>query len=195
MRCNSGFLVGMPHEPLFFGLTMHSFNELADRCAAFTLAALSEANDRTIEMLQTSSATILVKTLQMIQLQKTILAVGMFSIFEANLQEGLGCKNGFTEAKEILDAGGEAGLKEHFEDLYFAVNVLKHGRGKSYDVLVAKAGTLPFRVKMPDESFFCEGDVSEVSTLIEVDDAFVQLCGDVISEVSGVIRRMRPEFF
>lgn len=37
---------------------------------------------------------------------------------------------------------------------------------------------------MPDESFFCEGDVSEVSTLIEVDDAFVQCYGDVIGELS-----------
>jgi len=173
---------------------MHSFTELADRCASFTLAALREANDRTIEILQTSSATTLVKTLQMIQLQKTILAVGMFSIFEANLQEGLACRNGFKETKKILEAEGETNMKERFEDLYLAVNVLKHGRGDSYDRLVAKAGTLPFRIKLPDESFFCEGDVSEVSTLVEVDDAFVQRCGDVISEVSVVIRRVHPTF-
>ncbi len=174
---------------------MHSFTELVDRCASFTLAALHETNDRTIEMLQTSSATTLVKTLQMIQLQKTILAVGMFSIFEANLQEGLACKNGLKEAKKILEAEGETDMKERFEDLYFAVNVLKHGRGDSYDRLVEKAGTLPFRIKLPGESFFCEGDVSEVSTLVEVDDAFVQRCGDVISEVSEVIRRVRPGFY
>lgn len=72
--------------------------------------------------------------------------------------------------------------------------MLKHGRGRSYDALVAKAGALRFRVKLPGEAFFCEGDVSEVSTLIEVDDTFVLSCAEVIREVSVAIRRARPEF-
>ncbi len=188
----------MPGEgirrPTHFGITMHSFTELVDRCATFTLETLREANERTIEALETSGATSLVKTRQMIKLQKAILAVGMFSIFEANLQDGLGCTNGFAEAKKILDDKGELNAKERFDDLYLAINVLKHGRGRSYDALVAKAKTLPFRIKLPDESFFFEGDISEVSTLVEVDDAFVQHCGNVISDVSEVIRRVRPEF-
>ena len=173
---------------------MHSFTELVDRCAAFTLSTLKEANEKTIEALQTSGATSLVKTLQMIQLQKAILAVGMFSIFEANLQDGLDCANGFAEAKKILRDEGELSTKEQFEDLIMAINVLKHGRGRSYDDLVAKATTLPFKIKLPDESFFFEGDVSEVNTLVEVDDAFVQHCGNVISDVSKVVRRARPDF-
>lgn len=173
---------------------MHSFTELVDRCTTFTLETLRDANERTIEALQTSGATFLVKTLQMIQLQKAILAVGMFSIFEASLQEGLNCSNGFDEAKEILDDEGELDMKERFDDLILAINVLKHGRGRSYDALVAKAEALPFRIKLADESFFFEGDVSEISTLIEVNDAFVQLCSDVIGDVSGVIRRVHPEF-
>lgn len=173
---------------------MHSFTELVDRCATFTLESLKKTNERTIEALQTNSDTSLVKTLQMIQLQKAILAVGMFSIFEASLQEGLSCSNGFSAAKKILDDEGELNMKEHFDDLCLAVNVLKHGRGRSYDLLVAKAKTLPFRIKLPNESFFFEGDVSEASTLIEVTDTFVQRCADVISEVSGVIRRVCPEY-
>lgn len=173
---------------------MHPFTELVDRCAAFTLAALNEANKRTVGALEMSGATSLVKTLQMIQLQKTIFAVGMFSIFEANLQEGLDCKDGFETAKKILKAEKEAHLKECFDDLIWAINVLKHGRGRSYDALVAKAEKLPFRIKLPGESFFSEGDVSEVSTLIEVDDSFVQRCGDVIRNVSEVIRRVHPDF-
>jgi len=173
---------------------MHSFTDLVDRCATFTLATLREANERTIEALQTSGATSLVKTLQMIQLQKAILAVGMFSIFEANLQEGLSCSNGFGEAKNILVGEGKLDISKHFDNLILAVNVLKHGRGRSYDTLVAKAADLPFRIRLPDESFFFEGDVSEVSTLIEVDDAFVQRCGDVIRDVAEVISRARPEF-
>lgn len=99
-----------------------------------------------------------------------------------------------TTAKRILDDEGGLDMKERFDDLLLAVNVLKHGRGRSYNALVAKAETLPFRIKLPDESFFFEGDVSEVSTLVEVDDAFVQFCGDVISDVSGVIRRVHPDF-
>ncbi|MCW3477952.1 hypothetical protein OL229_00055 [Neisseriaceae bacterium JH1-16] len=173
---------------------MHSFTELASRCATFTLETLRATNEKTIEALETSSATSLVKILQVIQLQKAILAVGMFSIFEASLQEGLSCSDGFREAKKILDGEGELDMKERFEDIFLAVNVLKHGRGRSYDALVAKADALPFIIKLPGESFFFEGDVSEVSTLIEVDDAFVQRCGDVISDVSEVIRRVRPEF-
>ena len=173
---------------------MHSFTELVDRCATFTLKTLEEANAKTIEELQTSSATSLVKTLQMVQLQKVIFAVGMFSIFESDLQEGLNCSNGFGEAKKILENVGALDLKERFEDLFLAVDVLKHGRGRSYDVLVVKADILPFRIKLPNESFFFEGDVSEISTLVEVDDAFVQLCGRVISDVSKRISRVRPEF-
>lgn len=173
---------------------MHSFTELIDHCATFTLEALREANERTVDALQRSGATSLVKTLQMIQLQKAILAVGMFSLFEASLRDSLNCGSGFNEAAKALGEEGEHDLKERFDDLVLAINVLKHGRGRSYSALVAKAKTLPFRVKLPGESFFFEGDVSEVSTLIEVDDAFVQRCGDVINEVSEVIRRVRPEF-
>lgn len=62
--------------------------------------------------------------------------------------------------------------------------MLKHGRGPSYETLAAKARTLPFRLKLPDEAFFFEGDVSEVSTLVKVDDQFVRNCTDVIRAVS-----------
>ena len=173
---------------------MHRFTDLVDRSTAFTLAALREANERTTDALQTNAATSLVKTLQMIQLQKAILAVGMFSLFEAILQDSLNCQDGFREANDILDRERQAVLKERFSDLQLAINVLKHGRGRSYDALVAKAGALPFRVKLPGESFFFEGDVSEISTLIEVDDRFVLSCAEVIEEVSEAIRKARPEF-
>ena len=173
---------------------MHTFTDLIDRCTAFTLEALREANERTIDALETSGATPLVKTLQIIELQKAILAVGMFSLFEAILQDGLNCRDGFREATDILEREGQAVLKERFSDLQLAINVLKHGRGRSYDTLVAKAEALRFRVKLPGEGFFYEGDVSEISTLIEVDDTFVLSCAEVIREVSEAIRRVRPEF-
>jgi hypothetical protein len=87
-----------------------------------------------------------------------------------------------------LSDEGEIDKKERFNDLCLAINVLKHGRGRSYDDLVAKAKTLPFKIKLANESFFHEGDVSEVSILlIEVNDTFVQYCSKVIRDVSEVI--------
>jgi hypothetical protein len=175
---------------------MHSFPELIIRCAAFTLGSLEEVNERTINALQTSGATILVKTLQMIRLQKTIMAVGMFSLFEATLQDVLNCKNGFAEAKKILEQNGDAAIIERFNDLELAINVLKHGRGRSYDALISKSGgTLQPYIKQLNEQFFDEGDISEIATLIEVDDEFIYHCGDVIEQVSDIIRKIRPEAY
>lgn len=174
---------------------MHSFAELIDHCTAFTLNALAKTNEKVADELQASAATRLVKALQMIQLQKAISAVGMFSIFEAMLQDGLGCTDGFREVQSILEAAGESALKEQFADLQLAINVLKHGRGRSYDALVMKADRLPFRVSRPGEAFFFEGDVSEVATLIEVDDAFVLGCANVIRRVSESVQKARPRIF
>ena len=173
---------------------MHSFPELADRCTIFTLGALKEVEDKTIDTLQTSGATSLVKTLQMIRLEKTILAVGIFSIFEAILQDRLNCSNGFVEAKGILKQNGDSTLLSQFTDLELAVNALKHGRGRSYNALVGKdGGSLLTNIKHPDEHFFDEGDVSEISTLIDVDDKFINSCVDIINQVSESIMKIRPE--
>ena len=173
---------------------MHSFPELADRCTIFTLGALKEVENSTIDALQTSGATSLVKTLQMIRLEKTILAVGIFSIFDAILQDRLNCSNGFLEAKEILTQNGDSTLLSQFTDLELAVNALKHGRGRSYNALVGKdGGSLLTNIKQPDEHFFDEGDVSEISTLIDVDDKFINSCVDIIKRVSESIMKIRPE--
>ena len=175
---------------------MHSFSELVDRCSVFTLTTLKEAEDRTIEELQTSGATSLVKTLQMIRLDKVIFAVGMFSVFEALLQDRLDCVNGFTEAKNILNQSGEMTLLEQFSNIELAVNALKHGRGRSYNTLVAKSGgTLSSQVKQPSNNFFNEGDVSEVTALIDVDDKFIDDCVEVIAKVSKVIQNNRQDVF
>ncbi len=82
---------------------MHRFTDLVDKCTAFTLEAVGEANERTMDALRTSGATLLVKRLQMVQVQKAILTVGMFSLFKAILQDGLSCRYGFREATDILD--------------------------------------------------------------------------------------------
>lgn len=166
---------------------MPDFCELVQHTTTFTLTALESARRSTSEELQTSAATPLVKLLRMVQLQKAISAVGMFAMFDAVLQAQLQCKDGFQEANRILENTGVTELRGIFISLQLAVNVLKHGRGRSYDALVAVAATLPFRVKLPDESFFNEGDVSEISTLVEVNDLFILLCADVIHQVSSAI--------
>jgi hypothetical protein len=169
---------------------MHKFFELIDRCTAFTLTSLDEVNTRATDSLQQSGGTSLVKTLQMIELQKAILVVGMFSLFEAALQDELACKNGFKEIERILECEKEDDLRDSFRNVYLAVNVLKHGHGLSYNALVERATEgLPFQIKMPSQIFFDEGNVSEISTLIQVDSAFVMYCADLIRQVGEVARR------
>lgn len=163
---------------------MHKFCELVQHTTAFTLNALEDAWQATTDELQTSAETSLVKALQMLQLQKAITSVGMFAMFDAEIQRRLQCENGFIEANQRLKAAGHKELHNLFIQLQKAVNVLKHGQGRSYKELVAVSTTLPFRIKLPDEDFFDEGDVSEVATLIEVDDNFVLLCATVIKQVS-----------
>jgi hypothetical protein len=168
---------------------MHRFSELDDNCAKFSIATLQSLDERTLEALEVSGATIHVKSLQMAQLQRAILAVGMFSLFEATLQDALGA-DGFEAARKILSEHNELDAKERFDNVCLAINVLKHGYGRSYKALIAKTDSPPFKVKLYGEGFFNEGDVAEVRTLVEVDDNFVQLCADVIAEVSGVVRRV-----
>lgn len=166
---------------------MHAFGELVAHSTAFTLGALNSAFEELAEELENSGATTLVKGVQMVQLQKAIFACGMLSMFDSILQDKLECQNGFQEAGDFLESAGQLELKERFRDLQLAVNVLKHGNGTSYNALIQKASSLPFRVKLPNEGFFNEGDVAEVSTLIEVDDRFVKMCATIIQEVSDVI--------
>ena len=168
---------------------MHSFTELVYRSARFTLNGLRVIQDRVVEELQTSAATHLVKTLQMIQLQKAIMAVGMFSIFGSIVQDRLNCDDGFAVVRKHLEREGMDDLVKRFSQFFCAINVLKHGRGRSYDALLAQRDELPFRMKGPDEKFFFEGDVSEISTLIEVDDRFVLRCAEVIREVSDALSK------
>ncbi|HUN02510.1 MAG TPA: hypothetical protein PLS00_06605 [Niabella sp.] len=146
---------------------------------------MKDVEDKIIEELKTSAPTPLVKTLQMVRLDKVIFAVGIFSVFEALLQDRLNCSNGFKEAKNILRQAGETTLLEQFSNIEFAVNALKHGQGRSYNALIAKSGgTLTSQVKQPSENFFNEGDVSEVSALIDVNDKFIESCVEVIEKVS-----------
>ncbi len=166
---------------------MHKFEELVHRSMRYTLSAIEEADKKVFNDLEQSGSTAAVKSLQMLQLQKVILAIGMFSIFDAILQDKLSAKNGFDEAKQILIQKNEVELHNKFQIFISAINVLKHGRGRSYDFLIDRSKNLPFKIKLRDEDFFLEGDVSAIDTLILVDDKFVLDCAELINQVSRIV--------
>ncbi len=166
--------------------------DLLSMCADFTLSHSQPFHDDVSEQLKTSARTSLVEALRLLRLQKSILAVGMFSLFESMLQDRLRWPRLFEHLKEYLTEAGHQRLARAFDDYRLAVNVLKHGRGRSYEQLLARSGEVEFKVKPPEENFFSEGDVSEVGVLIDVDDGFVRRCAAVIEEVSAVIRSKEP---
>lgn len=172
---------------------MHRFSELIENCSSFTLNALNNVEKEVIDSLQTSGSTSAVKPLQMVNMEKTIFIVGMFSIFEAELQCSLGCTNGFSEVKAIIEQDNNLSLLKRFVDLELAINVLKHGTGRSYKAITTIQGqTLTSKIKKHQEDLFQEGDVSEISTLIEVSDELIANCVGVIKETCECINKVRP---
>lgn len=169
---------------------MHSLTDLAGRSARFTLDRLQETLDRVLAT--GDGTTAMIKTLQMIRLQKAIMSVGMFSMFESILQQRMGWPDAFGEVRTFLTQHGDAKLAKRFALFAAAVNVLKHGEGRSYDMLLSEVDPLPFRVKPRGDFFFHEGDASEVSVLVDADDAFVMACADLIIDVSTTIRQAYP---
>jgi hypothetical protein len=168
---------------------MHAFDtDLLPMCVEFTLSHSRTVEAEVIDELQTSARTPLVKALQMLRLQRAIFATGMFSLFESLLQSQTGWDQPFTCLKEYLNQAGRTELAETFSDYQSAINALKHGTGRSYRQLLAKASKLEFKIKPEGEPFFFEGDVSEVSVLIDVDEQFVRRCAALIQEVSSIIR-------
>lgn len=170
---------------------MHPFSELATRCAALTDGLLEENRACVLADLEKGGATVLVRALQAIELQGAIVAVGMVAMFDAAIQDALQCRDGFQEALKIIKQSGDHQLLTRFRDLQLAVNVLKHGKGRSHDELLDRRNDLSFRVRAENE-FFEEGDVSELATLVKVDNEFLRYCSETIDLVAELIKRERP---
>ena len=166
---------------------MHNFNELIQYSTSFNLTSINKETKNLYRNLTTNANTSNIKMLQMIELQKVIISIGMFSMFDAIVQNELNCKNGFKIINEILIDKNEIELQNSFQDLSMAINVLKHGKGRSYESLLKRIDSLKFKIKKYDEIFFDEGDISELNTLIKVDDEFVLYCSDVIHEVYNAV--------
>ena len=123
-----------------------------------------------------------------------MVAVGMVAMFDAAIQDALQCPNGFAEAMRVIEGAGDVDLARKFENLKLAINVLKHGVGRSYDALLLRQAELPFRVGAPGVAFE-EGGVSEVNTLVLADGAFLSYCAEVVGEVAELINREWPRTF
>jgi hypothetical protein len=170
---------------------MYAFDtDLLPLCAEFTLSHSCKVQGQVHEELQTSARTSLVTALRMLRLQRAILVTGMFSLFEALLQGEMGWTEPFKQLKENLKQPRDLELAT-FGDYQLAINVLKHGVGRSYHQLLARSPKLKFKIKPEGESFFHEGDVSEVNVLIDVDEQFVRQCAALIQETSSIIRLKR----
>jgi hypothetical protein len=167
--------------------------DLLSLCADFTLSHSAGVEADILNELQTSARTPLVTGLRMLSLQRAILATGMLSLFEGLLQSHMGWVRPFDQLKDYLKGAHDA-LAQKFDDYRLAVNVLKHGRGKSYELLLSRSSDLEFKIKADREVFFDEGDVSEVAVLVLVDEQFVKRCAALIQEVTEIIRAREQIF-
>jgi hypothetical protein len=153
----------------------------------FTLQHTHEAEQQTFKELETSGATRLVNALRVIRLQRAILAVGMFSMFEALLQSKLKWTQPFSQLDDYLRKHDEPHLASAINDYRLAVNVLKHGEGRSHQELLERADKLEFKIRAEGDHFHEEGDVSDVGILVDADDQFLRRCAELIEQASEAI--------
>jgi len=178
---------------------MHNYYELVDLSVNYNLNALDERYAKSINLINQNPSRVNVIALQMINLQKAIIAIGIFSMFESQLQDYFinndlikeeypeSCKKNFYYSfktlKAILKDKNEKDLLTKFEIYDDAINTLKHGKGSGYYSLLKKENR-PFKIKKNDECFYFEGDVDEINSLIEVDNKFVNNCSQLLKNIS-----------
>jgi hypothetical protein len=164
--------------------------ELFTACMDFTLHHTHESDQQTFKELETSGATRLVNALRVFRLQRAVLAVGMFSMFEALLQSKLKWKDPLAQLDDHLRAHDNKELASAIDDYRLAVNALKHGEGRSHKELLARADKLEFKVRANGDHFYGEGDVTDVGILVDVDDTFARRCAELIEQASEAIRAL-----
>lgn len=174
----------------FMGAGIGEFSELARDCSEFTLRSLDETRDRALAAMDDAPTRGNVRALRMIELQRAVFVVGLFSMFEASLGEELESTQAFKKTGKLLAASGCDDLRARLHQFDLAINVLKHGRGKSYEALLKVQSELPFKIRDVENSFFFEGDVAEVSMLVRVDDRFVRQCVGMITEIASFVAIM-----
>lgn len=148
---------------------------------------VADVHDRHVENLQTGASTIDVNGLRTCSMAITIIAVGVIGTFEGMLQRHFGWADAYPELDKALKSVGRADLADRLLDHRLAVNVLKHGEGRSYERLLDRRALLPFAIKGKGEAFLEEGDVSEVGGLVDTRGPFVDQCIEIINEIRDVL--------
>ena len=161
---------------------MQTFIQIISESTESNIEKFNRVEELTRDELENLGSTRLVLTLQKMQWERSIFAIGMFSLFEAVVQKELKIEKGsaFKELKQKLKNHNKIELLESFEEFYCAINVLKHGKGISYTKLLEKRNSLPFEIKPADSIFRNEGDVSEIEALVCVDNNFLEKCLAII---------------
>lgn len=159
----------------------HSSWQLIVSTMQTTVALFRRERDKTIALLENDGSSRIVNFARSDQMRMVMVAVGGFSMLEGILEQTRGWSSPFKRLDQELRAKGHISIADEFLDFRLAVNVLKHGSGDSYKRLLIREN-LPFRVKMDDEHFFNEGDVSEIPSLVLVDDDFVYSCAVLIEK-------------
>ncbi|SFH97119.1 hypothetical protein [Bradyrhizobium sp. Gha] len=128
--------------------------QLFTACMDFTLHHTHESEQQTFKELETSGATRLINALRVFRLQRAVLAVGMFSMFEALLQSKLKWKDPVVQLDDHLCAHGMKELASAITDYRLAINTLKHGEGRSHKDILARADKLEFKVRASGDHFY-----------------------------------------
>ncbi len=167
---------------------MGALNEiqlLAD-CTRTLLPVLRQAEQEGIADIE-RLGTVGVNVLRSVQLQRIVIVVGMLSVFEAVLKDELELREIVPELRDYLISRDKTDLAEKYEELRLAINVLKHGSGRSHEILWAKKEKLSFHIKEEGHWFFGEGDLTDGHALILVDDDFIIQCANLIEEINRVV--------
>lgn len=167
--------------------------DLVALAATYTIAGQEYAEALNLKALQRDGKSSRVMLARMMTMRATIVATGTISVFESVLQQTLGWRDAFTQLDAHLRTVEQAELADRLLDYRCAVNVLKHGAGRSHDRLLERQAALAFAVRPVEQPFHDEGDMSEVGTLVRADVAFVNQCAHVVEEVTSVLRRTIPD--
>lgn len=163
-----------------------NFEQLS-RAANMVSQHLAEVSSICIDNLQKRARTGDVNGLRTCSMAITIIAVGLIGTFEGMLQGHFGWTDAYAELDRVLRAEKRVDLADRLFDYRLAVNVLKHGEGRSYDKLLDRRASLPFAIKDRGEAFFEEGDISEIGGLVDTRGPFIDHCVELISEIRDVL--------
>ncbi|HEX4890428.1 MAG TPA: hypothetical protein VFW37_08700, partial [Alphaproteobacteria bacterium] len=88
--------------------------DLLTVCVEIALATAFAKEQNILDELETSAATSLINGLRIIRLQRTILAIGIYSLFESLLQDEMGWPQPFDRLEDSLRSTGHGALADRF---------------------------------------------------------------------------------